>query len=134
MNTKQDNQPTEITPFDDNPAPVLDIQTALPPVTLRDIKEKMGILVNQVPAASLVGQTFTILHGKKFPSTFPTQSDPYYCVVAMQDTGEKVGSVFGGGACVEILDALAAAQFQNPLTVTLIEKQGGKFGRYYVFE
>lgn len=105
-----------------------------PPVKLSDIVAQMGISGPQVPAEELVDQTFTILKAKSFDSAFAEDRHAYFCAIAIEGTGEIMTTVLGGQAVVDIIDALSAAGLDNPLTVTLRHKTGGKYNGYYVLE
>lgn len=111
-----------------------EFDTKLKPVSIKDIKESMGVAAVQVKAESLKDKSFTIIRMKQFESSLGDGGNPYYCDVILKETKELVGVVLGGQGVVEFLEMYAKSGHREPLTVTLVEKKGGKFGRYYVLE
>lgn len=106
----------------------------LPVVTLGSILKEMGISGPRVPADQLVDQVFVILRGKAFQSSYNEAAHAWFCVCKDSHTGELFTTVLGGGAVVDVLDALVATGLPNPLEVTLRQVVGGRYGRYYVLE
>lgn len=110
------------------------IDNQFAPVSLHDIMEQAGILARQVPAVDLVDQTFIITGLKTFKSSFQDGNHCYYTMLTVKDSGEKLATVLGGGAVVDMLDTLIKAGVRSPLEVTLRNVEGGAFGHYYVLE
>ena len=132
--TQQFDDPTEITPMRVINPFVLAIDRTLEPVEYAVIATDMGISGPRVPAVSLVGTKFTILGAKAYSSSFDEAKHVYFCVCRDAKTREIFTTSLGGQAVVDILDALVAAGFDRPLTVTLTEAVGGRYGHYYVLE
>jgi len=132
---KHENEETqpEVTSLSLNPF-VLPIDKGKEPVELSTILAAMGLSGARIPAEELKDARFTILGAKAFQSSFQQDAHAYFCVCALEDTGEVITTVLGGQACVEILDALAAQHFDQPLKVTLRYKVGGAYSGYYFFE
>ena len=126
------NQPEELA-LSLNPF-VLPIDRTKEPVELASILQAMGLNGPRIPAEELVGQGFTILGAKAFQSSFKQDAHAYFCVCALEGTGEIITTVLGGQAVVDIIDALTAQHFDSPLKVRLNFKQGGAYGGYYFFE
>jgi len=103
-------------------------------VSLAAMLQEMGLSGPRVPAEQLVDQTFTILRGKPFQSSYNEDAHAWFCVCQEQGGGDVFTTVLGGMAVVDILDALVATGMTNPLEVTLRLVVGGRFGRYYVLE
>jgi hypothetical protein len=106
----------------------------LPVVSLGSILKEMGISGPRVPAEQLVDQTFVILRGKAFQSSFNEQAHAWFCVCKDKQTGEVITTVLGGQAVVDILDALVQTGMTSPLEVTLRHVAGGRYSGYYVLE
>ena len=99
-----------------------------------EVIERLELEPTMVKAVDLIDETFVILGGKQFPSSYENQDHAWYCVCEDLKQTERFAVVLGGQAVMKILDAMAASGFSNPLKVTLKQKTGGKYGRYYVFE
>ena len=99
-----------------------------------EVIERLELEPVMVKAVDLVDETFIILGGKQFPSSYENQDHAWYCICEDLKKSERFAVVLGGRAVMKILDAMAASGFKNPLKVTLKQKHGGKYGRYYVFE
>lgn len=127
--TTGDDIPRQLYPF----TPNRDLQ----PIPLLDVLKEMGLSGPRVPAEQLVDQTFTILAAKPFGSAYDDNAHAYFCVCMDVVTRETFTTVLGGQAVVDILDALAAQNFQAPLTATLRRVAQGKYaakGGYYSLE
>ena len=133
--SKQDETPQVIPDEFNYPALVSPpINTALTPVKLAEILQKMGLSGPKIETAALVDHTFTITGGKSFPSSFQAGEHAYFVVARDEATGEVFTTTLGGMAVITILDALVAAGFDRPLTVTLRWNTGGKYSGYYTIE
>jgi len=106
----------------------------LTPYPLKAILAKYGLSGPRVPAKSLIDKTFVIRGAKPFPSTYDPNKHAYFCVCVDLETGELFTTVLGGSAVVDILDAIANTDLQQPLEVTMRLVEGGRYGRYYVLE
>lgn len=104
------------------------------PVVLAEYLQKMGLTGPRVAAQELIDHEFTILRAKPFASAFKEGAHAWFVVCRDALTDEVFTTVLGGAAIVEILDALANAGFDAPLTVTLKWVPGGKFNGYYTIE
>lgn len=113
---------------------VIEFDAKKPPLTVKQVKESMGVAATQVKAESLRDQTFTIMRMKPFESSLGEGGIAYYCDVVLQKTKQLVGVVLGGQGVVEFLSLYERSGHSEPLTVTLVQKAGGKFSRYYVLE
>jgi len=116
------------------PAPRIEADLSLPPVTYHDVLEELGMAGDQVPFESLLDRPLRIERAKPLMSSYQEGAHAWFAVVTDMQSGERISTVVGGGACVEVLDAYAKAGRQEPLIVTPRRKDGGSFGRYYVFE
>ena len=101
---------------------------------LSKILSEMGLSGPRIPAEQLIDRSFVILRAKPFQSSFNEQAHAWFCVCKDALTNETFTTVLGGTACVDVIDALAAAGMTNPLEVTLRQVSGGHYGRYYVLE
>lgn len=124
----------EITPFDQQANTQLIANPDSQSVRYADIVKQMMLSGVPISAKQLVDSTFTIIRARQFESSFKEDSHAYFCVIKPEDSPEIYSVVLGGGAVVEVLDAIIASGFSNPLTVTLRFKEGGKFNGYYFFE
>lgn len=106
----------------------------LQPYPLSDILKQMGLSGPRVPAVNLVDKTFSITGAKPFESSFGKGKHAYFCTCIEQESGEIFTTVLGGGAVVDIIDALANSEFGAPLLVTLRLVKGGRYGHYYTLE
>ena len=97
-------------------------------------REQLDIGVNVIPAAELVGQRFIILSAKPFESRFEGQEFAYFCVCTDLKRSEMWGTVLGGGQPVSFITDYIGKGAPAPLGVTLVEKEGGRYGKYYVLE
>ena len=110
------------------------IDETLEPIILKDTLIAAGLLLNQVPAAELDGQTFIIYGMRAFQSSFQGQDHCYYCACKQPESGVRFATVLGGQAVVNMLDMFVRAGLSQPIQVTLKNVQGGQFGHYYVLE
>jgi hypothetical protein len=132
------------------------LNTTLKPVSLLDIKERLDPTGRKVKAADLIDQTFTIVELHPYESTLNKEAPTVYWVKAVDAGGELFSTTLGGKQLVEALDSIASLNAEaataremgddarvaeleemganRPLTVTLRQVKGGKFGRYYTFE
>ena len=101
---------------------------------------KYGDVVNdligeKVKAENLVGETFLVLKGRPFASSYEdTKHDPRFVICVNKKTGEKFHTILGGEAIVPILIEYAASNPTAPLEVTLNFIAGqGKHDGYYTF-
>lgn len=99
-----------------------------------ELSRRMGIRGIPITARDLVDQTFVIFRAKRFESAKKKDTHAWYCIVKLQGSDDLYSVVIGGGACVEVLDALASADIDQPLEVTLRFKVGGSHDGYYFFE
>lgn len=104
------------------------------PLQWGELARKMLLTGTPITAEELVGKTFDILRAKRFDSSFEGQDHAWYCVIRPVDQDEVFAVVLGGGAVVEVLDAVAKMGISQPLRATLQYHQSGKFGGYYTFE
>jgi len=103
-------------------------------VNLSDVTERLDLEPVMVKAEDLIDETFIIRGASSFPSAYENQDHAWYCICESPKDQERFAVVLGGMAVVKILDVMAAAGFDHPLQVTLRQKAGGKYGRYYVIE
>lgn len=105
------------------------------PIVLKKAMEAAGMPATVTPAEKLVGVEIVIRTAKQFPSRFPeAKNDPYFVTGVIKRSGEIFGSVFGGGAVVELISAYIRSGVRQPLQCTLVSKEGGAFGQYYTLE
>lgn len=104
------------------------------PLSYVDMRRTLGIAGQPIAAKDLVGKTFVILRAQEFKSEFEKQDHAYYCTIKLVDDGELYSVVLGGGAMVDMLDAIADAGLAEPLKVTLRWKERGEDNSYYFFE
>lgn len=132
------------------------LNTTLKPVDLAAVKERLDPQGRKVKAADLVDQTFTIVELHPYESSLNKEAPTVYWVKAVDAQGELFNTTLGGKQLVEALGNVAALNAEaataremgddarvaeleelgadRPLTVTLRQVKGGKFGRYYTFE
>lgn len=115
-------------------APEFEATGGLPPKKLSEIRQELNLSHPIVVPADLVDKTFTILKAKPWESSLGKGGTVYYCTCAWPETGEVFDTNLGGGAVVEELAQLFAAGVATGIEVTLRQKTGGKYGRYYVLE
>jgi len=113
---------------------VLPIQKDYEPVDMATINEQMGLSGPRIPAENLKDVTFVILGAKAYQSSYDPTKHVYFCVCKDEKRNEVFTTSLGGSAVVDVLDSLSNAGFDHPLRVTLREKEGGQYGRYYVLE
>jgi len=86
-----------------------------------------------VKAEALVGKEFDLVKIRKYESSFKEQDHAYFCVCKLVEDGSLVNTTLGGAALIDAIDAYIALGVLNPMRVTLTEKIGGAYGRYYIF-
>jgi hypothetical protein len=121
-------EPRKLNPF------VLAIDRNKDVVELGSILQAMGLNGPRIPADELRDRSFVLLGCKAFQSSFQRDAHAYFCVCSDADTGEVFTTVLGGQACVDVIDALVAQEFDAPLKVTLRWSEGGAFQGYYTLE
>ncbi len=104
------------------------------PIVWREIMKGLGLAGTPIGAKDLVGSTFTIYRAKQFKSTYSGQEHAWFCIVKVGDDPDPYSTVLGGAAVVEVLDAISKSGLDNPITVTLRFKEGGRYQGYYYFE
>lgn len=109
-----------------------------------------------IKAQDLIDQTFLIKKIKPVHSSLGDGSGHFYFIVGVDQDGQLFNTALGGQAVVEELDQMMwlnyeLYQAQNednekemrrlhdlgagaPFEITLRQKQGGRFGRYYVLD
>lgn len=132
------------------------LNTTLKPVDLAFIRETLNPQGRKVKAEDLIDTKFTIVEVHPYESTFEGGQPTVYWCKCVDDKGELFNTTLGGQKlCQALADvcalnaaAFTAAQMGNddevaklealganrPLTITLRQVHGGKFGRYYDFE
>ncbi len=132
------------------------LNTTLKPVDLAALKEKIDPQGRKVKARDLIDTTFTIVEMRPVESTLNPEQDHYYWVKAVDGAGELMNFSLSSQRLVEALDDIAALNAElasaremgddervkeleevgagRPMTLTLREVKGGKYGRYYTFE
>lgn len=104
------------------------------PLSYTDMRRTLGIAGQPIAAKDLVGKTFVIHRAQEFKSAFENTDHVYYCTVKLVDDAELYSVVLGGGALVDVLDAIADAGLAEPMKVTLRYKERGEDNSYYFFE
>lgn len=132
------------------------LNTTLAPVDLAQVRERIDPQGEARKAAEMIGRKFTIVEISPYASSFAGGRATVYWVKAVDENGVLFNMTLGGQVVCDALDALAsltAAWFEarqmgddarvaeldalgagRPVTVTLVEKHQGKYGRYYDFE
>lgn len=127
-----DKNAYDVTPYERHNAQIIANPEA-EPLILGDVLKAMGLSGPRMPAAELRGKTFTILRARPFISSFDANKNAWFCVIKLPGDDDPYTTVLGGSAVVEILQALADAEYDRPLQVTLEWVDGGRFGGYYQF-
>jgi len=122
----------DVTPYDAHAAQIVADRDA-EPLVIADVLKQMGLSGLRIPATELRGKTFTILRAKPFMSSFDASKDAWFCVILLPDDDDTYTTVLGGEAVVDILAAVAKAEYERPLQVTLEWIEGGRYGGYYQF-
>lgn len=120
--------------IDDNTLPPYNPDPNATPVSLSLMLKKVGLGGPRVPAKSLVGVPIIIMSAKWFLSSFDNQDHAYFCRVKEVATGEEMCTVFGGGAVVDVLDAIAKTGLNAPIQVVLQWVTQGRYEGYYTLE
>ena len=103
------------------------------PLVIGDVLRTLGLSGPRIPAEELKGETFTILRAKPFVSSFDETKSAWFCVIKLPKDDQPYTTVLGGGAVVDILEAVAAMEYERPIQVTLEWVEGGRYGGYYQF-
>lgn len=107
---------------------------SLEPYPLKEITHAMGIDGPRRPAQELIDKQFLINAAKPFKSSFNESAHAYFCLCTDVETGELFTTILGGGAVVDLVDAVAASGFDRPLLVTMRWVDRGQNRSYYVLE
>ncbi len=132
------------------------LNTALKPVDLATIRERIDPQGKKVKASDLVDKTFTIVECQPFKGTLPGSREIIYYVKGVDENGELFHTTIGGKVTAGWLDTLAeltdewreaksmgddarVAQLEDigagrPVTVTMRWKPGGDNPGHYIFE
>lgn len=125
-------------------------------VNWSEAREAIDPKGDNIKAADLVDTPFLIKKIKPVHSSLGDGGGHFYFIVGITDQGQLFNTAIGGQAVVEELDQLmrlnyelyVAQQEDNenearrlrelgagaPVEITLRQKQGGRFGRYYVLD
>lgn len=101
------------------------------PRTMDEVFQEAGIATETIEAAELVGKTFVILRMKEVPSEKRDQGTFFYAEVVLQGSDRVVGVALGGRVVMDKLITYARLNPGNAPMVTLIKRQGGRYGEYY---
>lgn len=132
------------------------LSTNREPVNWRTMKDRFDPDGDKVKAQELVDRTFNVTYLKPFDSSFDESKECYWVKGVDVETGQLFNTVLGGTVVCEILngfyelnrqyhealangddataEALAEMGAGAPIQLTLIRKEGGKYGSYYDFE
>lgn len=126
----------QVTPFDlnENEPRQIIANPEKEPVRWIDVMREMGLAGTPIAAKDLIDTTFVILRAKQFESSYKDGEHAWFCVVKPANSIELYSVALGGGAVVEVLDAVSRSTDDRPIEVTLKFREGGKFSGYYYFE
>ncbi len=119
-------QPVEVVPSE---AERLRLDLSGEEVSLADTLVEEGLILPQITAEALIGATFTVRGVRVFESALTPGRPVLYCQIDLN--GEAYGVVLGGQVVVDKILTYLATGNRRPFTMTLVQKQGGKYGRYY---
>lgn len=121
------NQPDkdQAPPKESQPKKVIDF--TLKPRPLRKVYEEIFPQGQPIKAEDLLNQELTVHHMKPFSGKF---GRALYCVITLEG-GEIRNTIIGA---VAVIEKLWTCRDNLPVTFTLVQRDGGEFGRYYDIE
>ena len=126
------SEPKDVSPFELHNSIILANRDA-EPIVFSQIVREMGLSGPTVPMVELVGQVITILRAKPFQSKYEGKKNPWFCVFLMEGDDQPYTTTIGGSACVEMLEAFAAAEIDRPFQVKIEWVEAGRHDGYYQF-